>query len=374
MAFDRDEYAGRVDRTRASMAAANVDLLIVDEGELLCYLTGFDISDTRYRACLIPARGDPVMIVRHLDVGLFQSQAWFDECVGFRDWDDPFAALVTAVDDRGWPRRRVGLDFNSYCMTAHRFGRLTETLRGADFVDMSTELARLRWRKSASEIALLRQAAGIADASMAAVIEAAEPGVRERDVAAATSANFVRLGADHGRTGPMRVSSGWDFLHANISDRALTAGDILHVELVPMVRGYSARLMRPIMIGAVPSDHARSAAQIIDIQDRQIAAMDPGTPAREVDRLCRQGMLEAGLRQDYHNVTGYALGYYSRTGPRASNFDQAFMPSADWLLEEGMVFHMYTSAAGLAFSETVLVTDTGPERLTRTDRSILEGP
>jgi Xaa-Pro dipeptidase len=36
-----------------------------------------------------------------------------------------------------------------------------------------------------------------------------------------------------------------------------------------------------------------------------------------------------------------------------------------------MIFHMYTSAvAGIAFSETVLITDEGPECLTRTKRKL----
>jgi Xaa-Pro dipeptidase len=36
-----------------------------------------------------------------------------------------------------------------------------------------------------------------------------------------------------------------------------------------------------------------------------------------------------------------------------------------------MVFHMYVSAAGASFSETVLVTPDGPEILTRTPRRLL---
>jgi Xaa-Pro dipeptidase len=35
-----------------------------------------------------------------------------------------------------------------------------------------------------------------------------------------------------------------------------------------------------------------------------------------------------------------------------------------------MVFHMYTSARGVSLSETVLVTDTGAERLTHTERRL----
>ena len=47
-----------------------------------------------------------------------------------------------------------------------------------------------------------------------------------------------------------------------------------------------------------------------------------------------------------------------------------FLPTADWTLEAGMVFHMYTSARGMSFSETVLVTETGAERLTQTERKL----
>ena len=58
--------------------------------------------------------------------------------------------------------------------------------------------------------------------------------------------------------------------------------------------------------------------------------------------------------------------------PRTSDFTRLFTAEADWRLEAGMVFHMYASAdAGVAFSETVLVTDGGSERLTRTERRLL---
>ena len=46
-------------------------------------------------------------------------------------------------------------------------------------------------------------------------------------------------------------------------------------------------------------------------------------------------------------------------------------PDADWRLKAGMTFHMYASAdAGAALSETVLMTDGGPRRPTRTGRRL----
>jgi Xaa-Pro dipeptidase len=73
------------------------------------------------------------------------------------------------------------------------------------------------------------------------------------------------------------------------------------------------------------------------------------------------------LRSDYANVTGYSLGLYGRT-PRSSDFSLCFTPKAAWRLQENMVFHMYASALGFAFSETVVVTPDGGRRLTSTPR------
>jgi len=143
------------------------------------------------------------------------------------------------------------------------------------------------------------------------------------------------------------------------------------MELVPSVNGYSARLMRPTVIGPPSAEQANRSAQLIGIQDEQIAAMKPGAVARDVDRVGRARALGAGLRESYDNFTGYTLGSYGATHPpRTSDFTRAFLPTAEWVLEPGMVFHMYLGARGMTFSETVLVTESGAERLTGLERRL----
>ena len=117
---------------------------------------------------------------------------------------------------------------------------------------------------------------------------------------------------------------------------------MLHVELAPSFAGYSARLMRSIVIGAVDATRAGLAERLAALQDRQFAAMRPGARAADVDRVLREGVLAAGLRDSYANITGYTLGYYSRQPIRSSDFTRTFHPKADWRLEAGMVFHMYS--------------------------------
>lgn len=205
---------------------------------------------------------------------------------------------------------------------------------------------------------------------MRRVIAAMGRGKTERDAAAVAAEAFVRLGADPAHVGPITAGKGWDFLHGHLHDRPLEPGDVLHQELVPRVDGYSARLMRPTVIGPPSPERSRVAERLVALQDAQYAAMRPGARAGAIDAILREAVLADGLRQTYDNVTGYTLGFYPRDGGRTSDFTRVFLPGSDWQLEAGMVFHMYTSARNLAFSDTVLVTPDGGQRLTRIERTL----
>ena len=371
MLFPENEYAERLRRLRAIMAERDVEMVIADEAEMLHYFTGFAISENIYRAVVIPMQGTPTMIVRRLDEQPFLNVAWFDNRRAFHDLEDPVTIIADVIKSGG--AKRIGLDMNSYCMPAKRFNHLTGLLPGITFIDFSDAFRPLRLNKSPREIEVMRKAAAIADTTMLRAVAAAVPGASSRTAAAVASSSFIELGADFGRTGPITVGRGWNFLHGKLSDDPLQLGDVLHLELVPKVSGYCARLMRPAVMGAPSAELSEAAAGLIEIQDRQIAAMVPGAVASEVDAIMREGAVDAGLRDDYVNNTGYTLGYYFEQAPRTSDFTRLFTPEAGWRLEAGMTFHMYTSAvAGIAFSETVLVTEDGPECLTKIERKLFQ--
>ena len=370
LAFTPEEFARRLDLVRVKMRERGADLVLIDEAEHLCWLTGFDRSATRYQGAVVPLDADPVVFLRSLDEPSFLERSWVRDYVTVADWEEPVDVLARTLGERGWAARRIGLELDSNYLTVRRWQQITAALPRSTFVDFGEVLRELRLRKSPEEIAYLRQAAAIADRAIEAAIGAAGEGRSERDAAVAASRTFMELGADSARPGIITSGARSGSLHGVLGDRKLERGDILHLELVPQVRGYSARIMRPTVIGAPSTAQADAARTLIEIQDRQIAAMRPGARAADVDAICRDGVLKAGLRDRYDNATGYTLGYYAPWSPRTSDFTRLFVPTAEWPLEPGMVFHMYTSAAGLAFSETVLVTETGAERLTRAERKL----
>ena len=371
LAFTREEYARRLTAVRDHMRRLGADILLVDEKEHLGYLTGFTPSATMYQACVIPLEQDPIMILRRLDEHTFTEVTWLADYVLFGDGEDPIAVLAATLRARGWADKRIAVEFDSHYLTIKRFEAMRAALPSATFVDFSGVLWELRLIKSPEEIAYLRQAAAIADEAMRRSIAALGEGVSERVAAITAASTYLEMGADSGHVGPIAGGNRTNSLHGGLRDHRLQRGDLIHLELCPMVRGYSARMMRPAVIGAPSPEQEETARQLIAIQDQQFAALRPGVVAKDVDRIAREQVLSAGLRDVFDNTTGYTLGYYTAPyPPRTSDFTRVFLPTSEWQLEAGMVFHMYLWARGMAFSETILITDDGHERLTKLERQL----
>lgn len=369
--FPASEFAGRVARLRERMRAARVELALFDEMEAMAWLSGYSNSENRWRCVGVPLEGEPFYFIRALDAGPCRERVWFADVPTFRDWDDPMPVLAAHLAKRGLADAAIGLDLGSYCLPPRRYAAMQAALPKARFVDLGPAVSELRLIKSPAEIALLRKAASIADEALRRAAAACVPGASQRTAAKVAMEAFVDLGADPDGPGPISGGQGGDFLHGHLSPEPLAKGDVVHIELIPRVELYGARVMRCVSLGPPDAKLARAAEQLAAMQDRQLAAIRPGAVARDVDRILREAVLQAGLRDRFDHITGYTLGLYSHATPRTSDFTRTFHPQADWRIEPGMVFHMYVGAAGASFSETVLVTQTGSERLTRTPRELL---
>jgi len=84
----------------------------------------------------------------------------------YRDWDDPMTVLAEAVTARGFGRATIGTDHYAFDMPVRVSP--AEALPSARFADIGRTVWELRPIKSPAGIALLRRAAGIADAAIVA--------------------------------------------------------------------------------------------------------------------------------------------------------------------------------------------------------------
>lgn len=362
--FERAEFEARAERARAEMRSAGVDVLLAASAEFIGWLSGYTISETMFRPCFLPLSGEAWFVIRELDAEPCRQTVWFETVEAYDDGDDPVAVTARSLLAHGFGAARIGYDSASYSMPADVLARLQAALPEAAFIAMPKIGDALRWVKSPAEIAVMKRAAAIADATMEELAERLKPGLTVRQATAMAATRMVMEGSDNSRTGPiLKSGGGHEFLHGAPQDETLGPGDILHVELTPEYRTYSARMMRPVLFGTPAPEIRHVAERLVALQDLQIAAMKTGVRAGDVDAILRAPLLEEGLRETFPNVSGYTLGIYGRT-PRVSDFSRVLLPDADWPLEAGMVFHLYASARGLGFSETVMVGPQGGQRLT----------
>lgn len=365
--FDQAEYHGRIRAIQSVMELRGAELLLVDQIDHLAYLFGYLATAARYQAALIPVKGEPWLIIRELDLGTFLDQSWSRSYETFADDEDSHARVTSAIARLG--PKSLAVEKDSNILTIARLNQIRAGNSGMEIVDFSGVIWQQRLIKSPAELAYIRRAADIADHIVTAGAGSIKAGVSDRDSLAAMYEASIRHGADNTRAAILGRLTGVDALIGGGTGAPWAEGERVFVEATPQYRGYSARLVRPAVVGKTSTADLELARQMVEIQDRQIAAMVPGAKGGDVDAICRREVLRQGLKAVFTQITGYTLGY--QAVPRISDHTRIMAPGQTWAFEPNMVFHVVLHTPQLALSETVFVTEAGPERLSRLPRAIL---
>lgn len=367
--FAPEEYRARIARVQSALRARGCDALLAFQPESVTWLTGFFTKGyTSFQFALVPAEGEPAVLCRDVARYYLDATCVFADTATWSDGDDRFAVAARFLERRLAGDARVAVELSAWQLDAARWARLRAALPGRDVVDAEDLVGGLRLIKSPAEIAYQRRAARAAEAGMAAAAATARAGVSEREVAAAIAAAMIRAGSDHPGPGPLSSGERALHLHGGFTDRVLETGDTLQCECTPAVRNYHARFMRTLKIGRATDAERRKLETIVAVQDAALAAVRPGAAAAEADRIYRDGILGAGLREDYTNKTFYSIGLMM---PPVDGEALEAAPGATWRFEAGMVLHTYVLADGFGFSETIAVTPDGCERLTLYPRTLI---
>ena len=101
------------------------------------------------------------------------------------DTKHPSQVMAALIRERGWGRRRIGLEMDGYYFSPRAQQTLVAELPDATFGDAGTLVNWVRIVKSPREIDYMRQAGTLVEQAMHTAIAMIEPGVRQCDVAAA---------------------------------------------------------------------------------------------------------------------------------------------------------------------------------------------
>ncbi|MEE6139118.1 Xaa-Pro peptidase family protein [Mycobacterium sp. 050128] len=352
--FDAEVYARRLAAAAAATAEAGLDGLVITPGYDLRYLSGSRAQTfERLTALVVPATGDPTVVVPRLELASLQGSAIAELGLAVRDWvdgDDPYQLVLAAL---GGPAAVAVTD----SMPALHLLPLAGLL-GVSPVLATDILRSLRMVKEECEIDALRKAGSAIDRVHARVPEFLVPGRTEADVAADIGEAIVAEG--HSDVSFIIVGSGPHGAdpHHSYSDRELQAGDIVVVDIGGAYEpGYHSDSTRTYSLGEPDAVVAQQYSLLQQAQQAALEAVRPGVTAEQVDAAARDVLTEAGLGEFFVHRTGHGIGLSVHEEPY-------IVKGNDLPLTAGMAFSIepgiyFPGRWGARIEDIVIVTEDG---------------
>lgn len=195
-----------------------------------------------------------------------------------------YDAELVADELRRCGARRVGLVAPGAMY--HSFGlNLRATLKGAEVVDATDLVDRIKAIKSAEERGLMRQVAAMQDEVMARVREFIRPGLKDFEIAAYAQYVGQQLGSEQGiflcSSAPPGQAAA--FQARSMQGRTLAAGDVYSLLVENNgAGGYYTELSRIFVLGRASQELREAHAAVIEAQRFALSLLKPGTACREI--------------------------------------------------------------------------------------------
>ena len=373
----------RLARAKAALDASDLGGLLLFDPNNIRYVTSTHIGewarDKNARYALLPRGDDPIL----WDFG---SAARHHQL--FAPWLPPenFRAGVAPMRgampvETGIPDRlgeRIALELRERGLAGEPLGVdmadlvTLEALQraGVHVTDGSRVMLEARKIKTAEEIALLDQSAGLVDAVYEEIYRMLRPGVYEHEIVGRAHQLLFEMGSEHVEA-INAVSGDRCNPHPHVfSDRLLRPGDQAFFDIIHSFMGYRTCYYRTFNVGGVNSAQLDAYKRCREWLDAAIALVGPGMTTDRIAEVWPTAK-ELGFADEetcFGLQFGHGIGVGLYEPPMISRVHSLDHPVE---IEEGMVFALETYCAATdgrsaaRIEEEVVVTATGCEVITR---------
>jgi Xaa-Pro aminopeptidase len=270
----------------------------------------------------------------------------------------------------------AGLEYTY--LTQSMMGMLTHPHgKPADVVvkDCTHIMSELRIVKDSEEIKHIRASAKVAEAGITAAVKAVKPGVTESQVAAAAEYAMRQAGAEEFyRT---YVSSGprTNIAHGLPTKRKLKNGDLVMIDIHPIVNGYSADLCRTVCVDKPNAKQQNAYDLFLKAQQTTIAKVKAGVGMVELEQTLHGVIKEGGHGGHIFGPPMHGVGIEFEESPLPPGHAFFHGEKEPPPLKANMVIAvgncgLYTGPWGVRVEDTVLVGPEGSKVLTSYPRQL----
>lgn len=350
------------------ISSADFDAIAFNPGPTLTYLTGLQFHLMERPTVLILQPGkEPALILPELETGKLSDSSIPVNAFTFGDnpaeWPDTFKK---ALESLGLNEAKIAVE-----PTRMRFlelDYLKKAAPGAQFVSGAEALSKLRIRKDADELTLMRKAIQIAQDALSATLDQFKIGMTEREIAEELTIQMLRLGSDPELPFAPIVAAGPNSAnpHAAPSERKVQAGDLLLFDWGAYYRGYCSDLTRTFAVGKVDPE-LKKIYEIV--KEANLAGRNAGKPdlvAGIVDQAARRVIEAAGYGKFFFHRTGHGLGMEGHEEPYMFGENSLLLAQGmTYTVEPGIYLE---GKGGVRIEDNIAVSADGSETLSSFSR------
>jgi Xaa-Pro dipeptidase len=354
-------FTARIEKARAALAAAKLDLLVATPSTNYEYLTGYNPERSeRLIALFLPVKGEPIIVCPAFEVERLKQHSVPANLRAWEEQKNPYDVVHDIARDFKPPHRRgqVGLEPTTAYQTLLK---LDDAMDNWEFKSTDGLFRQLRIVKAPEEVVMIRRAVAIIEDAIAATFAQLAVGMTERDVAATLSAEVAKRGSTGG--GLVQFGTSSALPHGGPAATPLAREMVVLIDAGARVAGYTSDITRTIWWGDTPSDEFKKVFNTV--HDAQTAAMQLGKPlvthCQEMDRAARGVIATAGFGAFFTHRLGHGLGMDGHEDPY-------LVEGNNTRLEPGMVFTIepgiyQLGKFGVRIEDDCVMTDAGVEVL-----------
>ncbi len=359
----------RLGELRRSMAAAEMDALVVSNLTNVRYLCGFSGS-----AGLLVVTPDQAVLITDGRYGL-QAPAEIEAAGAEVEVQVPstaagqmsaLAALIGSAGSAGLEAEHASWAFERRLAAA-----LSES-SSVQLVPAKTLVEEIRVTKDDGELVRMAAAAAVADAALARMLDRLQPGrSTEADFALGLDTEMRRLGAQRVAFETI-VAAGMNGAkpHHQPSSKVIEAGELVVIDFGATVDGYRSDMTRTICAGDPASETlAEIAAVVATSQAAGVAAVGVGSDAKDVDAACRTIISQAGFGEAFVHSTGHGVGLDVHESPAVAQRCSAKLKDRSVVTVEPGIY--LEGLGGCRIEDTVVVTPSGAVPLTGAPKQLV---
>lgn len=385
------EIQERLARLQAELAAAGVDAALLVQRPDVFYLSGSGQQGHLF----VPPQGVPLLFVKK-SLARAREESPLQEVLPLKGASD----LPEALQQRGYGQfSRLGMELD--VLPAAQYLRYQQLFAPAEIVDISPLLRRLRMVKSPFELALMRDAAAVAQKVYQAALSALRPGITEVELAAVLEyearrnghqghtrvrsfnqeLHFGHIMAGAGATVPSYFDgpTGGSGLNPSLPHgaglRPIERGEPVVLDITVATEGYIVDQTRVICLGQPPRHLLDAHRLALDIESKVAAVARPGAGCEELYHVALQEVEAAGLANHFMGFgadrapfLGHGVGLELDEWPvLARGSKQRLVAGMTVAMEPKFVF---PGEGVVGIEDTFLVTDQGMQAITIPPREI----